>query len=735
MTSEFNDGLVREYLLFRGFTQSLKAFDNELKIDRDKAFRPDKITEQLFSYISSHDIQGLRDYWGYLDSKLFARLENCFSSCIRKLESGLLKLYLVHAHQNGRHEKVVDFFEKLSSELQKIHEWREWFAFPFIKNPEENPSFSMYFSKTWQDTFNASLHNFISVVIRFMPTPRLMECEIDLAKLKSVLHENERLKKQLHGNGLVSSSSGCDVGEDACAEFSVLGRDMTGTVDLMDDFAVISQEQTNQPVDLADSNSGSSQSKTIKSFIRTITLPSSPNPSSKRNPTTSTSKSEEKSRKVSSPAGPAKANLAKPRSSSNPSNTVVTRQVRSSGGVNQAPNTLPVEASVESEETTPTMPTLCLPTESETEPKSVSPLPSPPFLLLSQEDYKEHPSSIAHVRFSPTGSHVASVDVDGVVKVWSSRQAVTHATIMSKAVMTCVDWVPTGDRLLLHGNRAAAVRLFDLKENKTVSETATDTSFPRVNCVACDPKASVFMVASTSRGRVPSSSAVGTTSGLDASVRSGILQLFDLRSFKKVADFPIQPGPAHINCMKWNTNGSLCLTGASDGMIRLYDVQKRDCVAQWIAHHGDVHTIEFSKDERCCYTMGVGTGGSSAGSSIFQWSLSGEQEVELNLHGGAGGPFVLSGFGGLKQIHTPKGKLFSFDSEKRFCLTCKLNGALLYKVTSVSSATSVQPQMAIGGHKSPVVTVDWATVGDCSMCATASMDGNIKISTLLSQST
>ena len=85
--------------------------------------------------------------------------------------------------------------------------------------------------------------------------------------------------------------------------------------------------------------------------------------------------------------------------------------------------------------------------------------PSP----LPWQDYKEHPSSIAHVRFSPTGSHVASVDVDGVIKVWSSRAATTRATIMSKAVMTCVDWVPTGDRLLLHGNRAAAVRLFDLK--------------------------------------------------------------------------------------------------------------------------------------------------------------------------------------------------------------------------------------------------------------------------------
>lgn len=33
------DDQVKEYLLFRGFSQTLKTFENDLKIDKDKGFR------------------------------------------------------------------------------------------------------------------------------------------------------------------------------------------------------------------------------------------------------------------------------------------------------------------------------------------------------------------------------------------------------------------------------------------------------------------------------------------------------------------------------------------------------------------------------------------------------------------------------------------------------------------------------------------------------------------------
>lgn len=33
------DSMIKEYLLFRGFTSTLKAFENEIKTDKDKSFR------------------------------------------------------------------------------------------------------------------------------------------------------------------------------------------------------------------------------------------------------------------------------------------------------------------------------------------------------------------------------------------------------------------------------------------------------------------------------------------------------------------------------------------------------------------------------------------------------------------------------------------------------------------------------------------------------------------------
>jgi hypothetical protein len=45
---QYIDELVREYLLFRGFTLTLKSFDNELKIDKDKGFRVSIFTKIIF---------------------------------------------------------------------------------------------------------------------------------------------------------------------------------------------------------------------------------------------------------------------------------------------------------------------------------------------------------------------------------------------------------------------------------------------------------------------------------------------------------------------------------------------------------------------------------------------------------------------------------------------------------------------------------------------------------------
>lgn len=50
---QYVDELVKEYLLFRGFSQTLKAFDNDLKAEKEKGFR---VRVVMFIYVFIHKI-------------------------------------------------------------------------------------------------------------------------------------------------------------------------------------------------------------------------------------------------------------------------------------------------------------------------------------------------------------------------------------------------------------------------------------------------------------------------------------------------------------------------------------------------------------------------------------------------------------------------------------------------------------------------------------------------------
>ncbi|KAF4077032.1 hypothetical protein AMELA_G00203460 [Ameiurus melas] len=165
---ERTDDLVREYLIYRGFTSALKHLDTDIKADKEKGFRVDKIIDQLHQFIQSFDLAGLKEYWSYLDHRFFSRLEDVYRPTVNKLRTSLFRYYLVFSVQSKNLEKTQEFFQKQAVDLQGQAEWRDWFILPFISAPEQNPSFSPYFSRQWADTFLVSLHNFLSVLFRCM---------------------------------------------------------------------------------------------------------------------------------------------------------------------------------------------------------------------------------------------------------------------------------------------------------------------------------------------------------------------------------------------------------------------------------------------------------------------------------------------------------------------------------------------------------------------------------------
>uniref|UniRef100_A0A2S2PDZ9 WD repeat-containing protein 91 n=1 Tax=Schizaphis graminum TaxID=13262 RepID=A0A2S2PDZ9_SCHGA len=122
------DELIREYFLFRGFTNALKWFDFDVKLDKDKGFRVDKLVEQILQLVYSYDLSTIRELWTHFENKLFSKLDQDISYAVKKLENSLLKFYLIHALTNNRSDKVNEFLTKMTNDLQLQNEWKDWFS-------------------------------------------------------------------------------------------------------------------------------------------------------------------------------------------------------------------------------------------------------------------------------------------------------------------------------------------------------------------------------------------------------------------------------------------------------------------------------------------------------------------------------------------------------------------------------------------------------------------------------
>ncbi|XP_041667549.1 WD repeat-containing protein 91 isoform X2 [Cheilinus undulatus] len=733
---ERTDEHVREYLIYRGFTSTLKNLDIEIKADKEKGFRVDKIIDQLQQFVQNFDLFGLKEYWLYLDRRLFCRLEDVYRSTVNKLRTSLYRYYVINTIQKGNLEKTQEFFQKQALELQGQAEWRDWFILPFIPAPEQNSAFSPYFSRQWADTFLVSLHNFLSVLFQCMPQPVLLSFDAEVQRTTSLTEENEQLRQLLFA--LQTENRDQRDGDE------VVHHKLPVYVQNMDRLG-------DTELDLVSSTRAASTTATpSRNFFSTFL------PQGKRTPGKPPQIST-----GSSPSQPAKSKETvqskevKPMLSQTTSSEPVSSQ-QSQQSINQStsqpaharhkriqehekerkelfskPPSQAPEKKTETGETEPVTETPSEPPESSSSTKSSAGvgvegggLPAEqPFIKLSQEEYGEHHSSIMHCRVDSSGRRVASLDVDGVIKVWSFNPIMqTKATIMSKSPLLSLEWATKPDRLLLLGSGVGTVRLYDTDAKKNLYEMNIDETHPRILSLACSPSGSSF---------VCSAAALSRSGSLDAVPRlpipvSGQLLLWDTKTVKQQVQFSLEPEPVAINCTAFNHNGNLLVTGAADGFIRLFDMQRYESAMSWRAHDGEVYSVEFSYDENTVFSIGED-------GKFIQWNIHrcGVKQSEQVLPQDATGPFVLSGYSGYKQVQVPRGRLFAFDSEGQHVLTCSSTGGLIYRLTNGEPA--LESVLSLGGHKAPVVTVDWCSAVDCGTCLTASMDGKIKLSTLLAQ--
>ncbi|GFY72982.1 WD repeat-containing protein 91 [Trichonephila inaurata madagascariensis] len=677
----FGDELVRDYLLFRGFLTALKAFDSEVKADKDRCFRPDRIVEHLSSCIINLDLNALRESWAHLDQRFFARLEHSFLGTARKLETALLRMYLVTCISSGRQDKLLEFFEKMTPDLQGQPEWKDWFALPFVKNADEHPTYSPFFNRQWQDTMLLSLHNFISVVFQSAAMPTILSYEEELLKLQQLTEENELLKKKL---------AALQAGE--TVDLPKTSRDLDSgglrtPSELMDDFYVIAQEAPPE-------NTG----RSIKSLIRNISggLPTSPVLS--RRPT--------ETRKTDENSSSSKLSKAKPRSPSVPpsQHTSTLHVFDSTRPKKDSPEATRSISHDEGQSTTTKVERKLLkphsvPATSQSSIQTMKEEAMSGFIILSREKYSEHNSLITHCKFNCSGTAVASSDMDGVIKIWNAIPSVsTLSTIMSKTSVLSLDWDRKRERLLLYGGTTGIVRMYDTKERRVVKEICTENasnSNQRVLCICCSPLGTNF-VTSTSTGE------------------GGQLCLWDMKTLSMERQVLPKTDKSCVHCCSFNHNGQLLLIGFSDGTSSILDLRTFEIFASWPSHTGGVLSTEFSSDETSCYTMG-------SDKKFYSWSANrvGQKLSELEIHSDPFDSETISSYG----------KRFCFNSDGSHVLTCGPLGGVIYKLAN----STTTPVLDIGGHNKSVNTVDWSAAMESSTCICGTVDGRVIVSTLLNQ--
>ena len=85
------DSLIKEYLLFRGFTGSLRAFNRDIASDRGQGFQADQLCDMVFGkLLPLNQASELMEVLEFLSNRVYSRLPGSYENVIRKLEVNTL---------------------------------------------------------------------------------------------------------------------------------------------------------------------------------------------------------------------------------------------------------------------------------------------------------------------------------------------------------------------------------------------------------------------------------------------------------------------------------------------------------------------------------------------------------------------------------------------------------------------------------------------------------------------
>ncbi|XP_057463856.1 uncharacterized protein LOC130753708 [Actinidia eriantha] len=434
---------VKEFLVFRGFTSTLQAFEREL----GKGFQVDKILELIFSvYIPQFRAENLIEVLSFFKQCFSSSSEMVFISTLSKLEVSILRYYVVHAIQSGRKDKVLEFYGMHGNDLlQRDQDWTSWFAIPYLKNPSLDPQFHVYFSQEWFNALHLSVRNFLSEMFNGTRIPALLKICSEKNTVKRLKKDNRQLNLKLSElQGLL---------EDKEAQFCRARSNASSASE-------------------ASMGSGVLDEGILPSRVYDETFaPVCQTESARDRVVTGTAE--------------------------------VSRQLASSK-ITQCASSKVENPVGESERTNDAlqMSQDCFSVETGTEMRCDEEYPE--VKVEFQETFLGHTSPISRCRSSASGNNIASASVDGTVRIWiydSSTPASRNATIYCGAEIMSLEWDCKSDHLLLIGTADGGIKAWNVDAKRVVCDLKTIKGFPSVLDLKCSPVEPIFVSAASSRGR------------------------------------------------------------------------------------------------------------------------------------------------------------------------------------------------------------------------------------------
>ncbi|RXI08331.1 hypothetical protein DVH24_022475 [Malus domestica] len=572
---QYAEELVREFLVFRGFTNTLQAFDSELSTDIGKGFQVDRIMELIFSvYVPKFQADKLVGLFSFFKLCLSSSSETVLLSTLSKLEVSILRYYVVNAIQSGRRDKVLEFFGMNGNDLlQRSEDWTAWFggfvflsfyfgmmkllsfvdlpfhmcdaAIPYVKKPNSDPEFRIYFSKEWYEALRLSVRNFFSEIFNEKTTVNRLKKDIKQLNLK--LSELQALLEEKDGE-LCQLRSYCSSVADASTE-----RTRSSSSVVHEQNRIISKDtQETCPPDTFQIG----EAEVDPDWVVAGNMGSRPEFNISKSDPNLSSQSSPRMRDGGTADG---------------------IQLFEDGTYNENGR----ESHVED---------------------------FPEVKVDFQETFLGHTSPITRCRFSASGNNIASASEDGTVRIWtydSSTPSSRNATIYCGAKILSLDWECKSDRLLLIGTADGGIKAWNVDAKRVVCDLSTSQEFPSILDIKCSPVEPIFVTAAASKGH---------GSSFVDSMGFASLTVWNMKTWKAMTlvnlflnnhlgfvktVLPLGKDPPAITSLSFNHNGKILAAAATDGMIHMFAKDMSAClqITGWPAHDSAISSILFGPDE------------------------------------------------------------------------------------------------------------------------------------------